>query len=1073
MSASSLTYARENEVQIPKSSFLAFRLSYGDIATVAENAKCTLLGKVPDIYLNERNPGIISSIRKIARKTVSKRVKGTISVIHRSVRGGYRYQEGINEDSNANDGRTHRTNSKFAMNVKTELKKLELSQVSSNESFCSEQSVDNENSFYDESEPETDYDERDAVFNIPSTVLRTDTSLTPSDSTPSSYPYPPPEKFNFSDSLSIWDPAHNIARNAAHAVHNTIHTNDDTTNHVPDINIETADNTLHMPDVNAQTADVLPANLQPESTILSQSSELVPEKSTLVSNKVSTGKVTFSADTRSSRSKMTIAMPEPTQIQTEAISREIAVHEKFRRKIRRIAHQSKGRAKEGGNSLQQRLHNAVLRSYKEGEIITTDRMLVLIKEAYKNTNVNNFDELENCDVTVYERWTEYAVVLRKTSDIDAPITIQLYDTKTHSERAKKPTHSIRLNRQINSQFYSPTDKSICVTVPSKRGCFIFILKSRYQTTSFRWLNFVQQSIGIKRDSTFSIKIPDLKVFMEVKIPHNLIYQLMDKRDKINVIITDNGYKIEASRMIEFLRNAILGELRTKENVDYIGEWLKKNPNPWFCFKRYDRLEWIRNDSELFFIQHQLLKSSYQLEFRQMVSEPRTVTKQGISHVEPYPIEGFLSRLNNIAGREMSLFRTFHKMLYFFSSGHILFFTSYYRGVPPTPRSKVASEDELYEELLSVPEIYEKAPYELDENDHLPWLDNESFATYDEIALLEFERRTQQVAKAEGLLDLCHIREIRPVAVEHVQKPHKILQCLLWYSSAELIDQLEIIDAVFEIELVSGRVVKLQAPNRHIRDEWMRRLKELVMYWRTRTEDMLDRKVTVRRKNQQVLRINEYGDSNIVQEWDTIKHSQTEADPYIQNIGGLSMSNPVLMSGVLYQKNKKHSNFNQYLVVLCPGFLVLFSLFTRASTGSWKKASYYRHYLTIPIADCYIYSGFSTSLDLLDRQKEFDSMNPGHHSLPRLYTDGWKSSEEEPLRCFTLWFGKKRSLSGRDQNTEELFKNVKNEMPKNPGLINMIRKLGVTGKSVVFMARSRQERENWVSRIMTEIDRFSS
>lgn len=1059
MSTSSLTYAKENEIKLPKSSFVAFRLCYGDIETVSENAKCVLLGHAPDIYLNTKNPGIISSIKKLARNSISKRFKGTISVIHRSIRSGYKYQEGDNGDlslkaeQNDKPNVFVKSNTKFMNNFRTELKRLELAQATF-DSFSdfgsdSEQSVaDYENSYYNDSDTETnEEDERDATFNIPSSSSQTDSTI---NTPPSSYPYLHPDMLDPNDSLvQKWKPE--IESENPNLIHN-----------IPHFDINNVDDNSDSHMASRITSPM-------ESVVLSELNEIKP------TSLKPENKVTFSPDTRrSSRSKMSIAMPEPTQLNAEEISREIADNEKFRKKIKRIAHNSKGRAKEGGWSLQQKLYNAVLKNYKDGEIIKTDRMLVLVKEAYKNTNVIKFNELENCDVNVYERWAEYVVVLRKTSALEAPIIIQLYDTKSHSERAKRAAHQIKLNRKVSAQFYSSTDKSICLTVPSKRGCLIYILKSRYQTASFRWLYFVQQSIGRKLEPTFNIQIAGVKLDMEITIPNNLIYQFFDRREKLNIIVAEKGYKVESSRMIEFLKNAIIGKLKSKEHVDYIGKWLKDNPTPWFCFKQYDRLEWIHNDSELFFIQHQLLKHTYHLEFQQMTSEPRTVTKQGYSFTEPYPIEGFLSRLNNIAGREISLFRTFHKMLYFFSSSHILFFTTYYRGIPPTPRSTISSDNDIYEELLSVPEIYEKSPFKLDENKHLSWLDSKSFTTYDEIALLEFERRTQQIAKAEGLLDLCQVKEIRPVPSEDVQKPHKLLQCLLWYSSQQDIDNEEIVDAVFEIELVNGRIVKLQAPNRHIRDEWIKRLNELVIYWRAKASDKLNRKVAIRRQNQQVLKINEYGDSNILQEWDTIKHAQTNADPYLQNIGGLAMSNLVLMSGILYQKNKKHSNFNQYFVVLCPGFLLLFSLFTRVSpTGAWRKASYYKHYLTIPISDCYIYSGFATSLDLLDRQKEFDSMNPGHHSLPRLYTDGWKSSEEEPLRCFTLWFGKKRSLSGRDKSTEDefLFENSKNDMPKNPGLINMIRKLGVTGKSVVFMARSRQEREFWVLKIMTEIDRF--
>ena len=44
--------------------------------------------------------------------------------------------------------------------------------------------------------------------------------------------------------------------------------------------------------------------------------------------------------------------------------------------------------------------------------------------------------------------------------------------------------------------------------------------------------------------------------------------------------------------------------------------------------------------------------------------------------------------------------------------------------------------------------------------------------------------------------------------------------------------------------------------------------------------------------------------------------------------------------------------------------------------------------------------------------------------------------------------------------------------KNPGMVTMIRKLGITGKSIMFTANSRQERDRWTMCILSEMDRLT-
>lgn len=1044
MSISSLTPIDNPQIRIPKSSFIAFRLIYSDSKTISETSKCVFLGRIPDVWLDEKRSGILSSSTSHMKDRVAKNFRSTVSTIHSSVRNGATTNDEIEFADQNPEGEINifsRSNKAFSKQLKKELSRLKSS---SKDSLIP---------------PETDFDDASIInANIESDANReSDTGL---DTGLESDTYSRISDNNFTPQSSYSSNNYNQKMEVVSPVKSFFMPQQISSN-VPEFNIQPVESRYENTG-NERMKEV-------ESIVLEEG--INDEDRSKLNPKVN---FDTKAKRNSNFSKVSITKPQPTDSNPEDFLIAAEKHEKYRKKLKKLAQNSKARASAKKDNLQLKVYKSLLKSYKAGQVVRTDKMLVMVKEAYQVTHANKFSELEPFDTRVYERWNEFFVVLRKSNDASKPLIIQLYDAININESKKKPTYEIILSKDVHAQFYSTTDKSISISVPNELGLVIYIFQSHFQITSYKWLYFIKQVLGHNLDNTFNIHLVALDVKMNIKLPRDLKLELMESNDYIEVKKLENGYSVVHSRMIEYIKTVIFEQLKSKKGHPKICEFLKKTSNPWFCYKNYDRLEWIINNSELFYIQQQLLSKTFLLQFLELSQEPRTIESEGTLFHQPYPIEGFLARLTNTLGKEVSFLRTFHKMLYFFTSDHILFFTKYYRGVPPSSDGRISTSDDVSLLNQSIPDIYVKSPFDLDENNHITWLDSLNFEKHDEIALSEFERRTQQVAKAEGLLDLCSVKSVRPIPIEKVQKAHKILQCLLWYSSTSPLNDDEIIDSSFEIELINGSCVKLQAPSRTIRDEWIIRLKELVDFWRIKRSDFLSKAIDTRDINESHLNINEYVDSNVVQEANDLEFSHSYADPHIHNISSIAMLNSVIMSGHLYQKHKKHSNFSQYFVVLCPGFLLLFTLFRRSKvTGDWQKSSYFEHYLTIPIADCYLYSGNSTSLDLLDRQKDFDSMNPGHHSLPRLYADGWKSSEEEPLRCFTLWFGKKRHISGHDKFAEEKydFDSNKHTMPKNPGLVNMVRKAGFTGRSLVFMARSRQEREMWVSKIYTEIDRF--
>lgn len=166
-----------------------------------------------------------------------------------------------------------------------------------------------------------------------------------------------------------------------------------------------------------------------------------------------------------------------------------------------------------------------------------------------------------------------------------------------------------------------------------------------------------------------------------------------------------------------------------------------------------------------------------------------------------------------------------------------------------------------------------------------------------------------------------------------------------------------------------------------------------------------------------------------------------------------------MSGVLYRKPRKHATFKRYNVVLCHGEMLIFHNTYRSRTGTELPHVHQERHLTLSLRDCYIYSGLITENDLLYQNQTFDSSTPGRHPLPRVYQDGMTSHDEDTMTCFVLWHGMRRSLF---KMTNEDGRTVRHRVTQ----------LGASGKSIVFKARSRLERDAWVMSIGMEIERLN-
>lgn len=1120
----------DHEIPIPKSSFTAFRLLYGDAQEISYVSKVVLLGSIPKLWYREQNSSILRSITKASYSKVHKAARGVGNRVNSTYRFGanelYKdrnmkkflfltHQFGVNdfddtdsgndsEDFNLNYNEDDDDYLFWGVNDVVKKDDTDPAQSDMGRTPTAPRQTGTDVTQFGAEDENTKKD----TFKVPSIPSKSFPNNTQEVSNPSKSNLPlikigdesqpsvlSQQITEFPDSnaqssvessvQSFYSAVENIATNSSSKVNVNL----------PELNFPTSNNSSSSTDTikpetpesfsqpNGNLTDTrskdssLYSNMSPQESVLS-----APSNPKVRFQKTSTGEI----KRRSASAQFLKPEPEENPLILPLDPR----HERALNKIKAVASRTKRHVRGDIHNInQRRIFQKLLRSYKIGEIIKMEKMLVLVKQAV-NSNVavfTSFTEVEPCDTRILERWKEYIVVIRSTGEYDEPVLIQFYTRREipHEETSKHSNDELdfTLSKNCLVNFYSSLDKTIAIVKKGK----IYILRPQTPSSSVRWLTFLNETLGISNPGVFKVQIPKLSISVNVKVTEELFQKLVDEEANkyIRLICKRQGYHAHDSPVLEYLVQKIKSELTKAGYAKFVENWNNRSLVLALCWRHYDRLEWIFGETlSNLFLQHSMY-STHDLEIRVSQHYPKEVTTEATGTInEPTPIEGFLARLSSRHGNNRNFIgKQIFKFSYFFTSNQLLFFCRSYKALPPIPdyeyltEPKFLSNPENFEKIRShIPPIYEHNPYEADDNGHIKWLKpnltEEEFSQYDRFASYEYERRVVSIVRADSVIDMTDIVNVKAISADSLSAAVRAADNYAWEESlATLKDESdESKDSFFQIEFQNGTFFTLKARSSSIRNEWVSRLTELIKYWKLRLADDIKKIHEVKFTNIARLNIDDYMEANVGEATPKWENSRGVADPAVHNITPNAMFRPIVRCGMLYQKPKKHAVFNNYFVCLIPGFIILYKVFSRNMNGLALPTTHYKHYFTIPLNECYIYSGSTSGMDLLDRDSEIDRVNLDRNSLPRIYKDGWISSEDEASRCFTLWFGTKRAIAGKMlmKNKEAEFNDYGSE---NPGIIKMVNRLGVTGRSVVFMCRSRQERDLWVNNIYTEVERF--
>ncbi|KAL3482257.1 Pleckstrin homology domain-containing protein [Aspergillus californicus] len=718
------------------------------------------------------------------------------------------------------------------------------------------------------------------------------------------------------------------------------------------------------------------------------------------------------------------------------------------------------------------------RKVEEGEVVKAKKMLVRVEETIKEELPDDYSEFDSLrmETRVQDNWREFLVVCRSTSDQEAPFTLQMYKTRVvpkiqDPDRKASPYHEITLGRKVvKMNLYSSLDKTIAVWHKSKRGTKIYILRTSSTAHAVEWYTFIAYTLGGHRASSLAINVPDLAVSL---IFNNPFKQLEAANSQGQQGVTAHS-KCAIANQSAYL-SVIRGCMKMLENQSEWSEVIKKWSNVdkmGLAWKRYDRLEWIHGPNEEEMYGSLAMQGTHELELRPKQHYGTSVGHGATREEEPVPIEGFLIRLTSQKGVHQRMNRIFTKRLYFFCQDQYLFFTQPSQALPPTPpilcrqESDIPSTQEILDET---PLSYEIDPFPLQDGE-ISWLSNgnaEHLKQRDEEAYAQLHRNIYNLSNAEGFINLCTVQNVRLIPNDlntDIQRNWETGASEPTNNAQEGNRCGESEDARFEIILDSGLVVRFQAYNRTTRDEWTNRLDALAKYWKARTAaDAVELKDT-RKRNLEILGIDEELESVIGQYAKKWEVKKAEASPLLHNMCSLLGCRSIKISGILHKKPRRHASFKRFHVVLTSGKLLVYHSSLRRRNGIEIPHIHDNLESSIDLENCYIYSGILTEGDLLYSNQTFDSNHPGHGALPRVYlaSDLYTSSDEDSAITFVIWQPIRKNLF----RAQEL-----GEKGQTRQTLKQVSKLGAHGRTIVFKARSRVEKDRWVLSIASEIDRL--
>lgn len=688
-----------------------------------------------------------------------------------------------------------------------------------------------------------------------------------------------------------------------------------------------------------------------------------------------------------------------------------------------------------------------------GTLLHHGKLLVQVR-ASKHT-VSHAREKDTTTTTVARRWREFVVVVRAGSPHPRVQFYRSRSVRNHDTRARHESLDFVLSPHCSVSVFSPMDHLVAVCVPgSPTGTTVYVLKAQSPSESARWHAFLYRlSTGPFADRV-DISVPDLDLALSVRLRGHALAPL-----PATVLVSAHG---RLGSMGTVANHAVARCMRALRQLPAGRLWLLGADRLALCLRSVDRLEWVTPWNR-HLLWSGVCQRDWTVELRKVGIALRQHEGPASDHIPPVirittevdgtpvlvpvhirgatapangpvptipikvtgdtiqmggretapadpaptPIEGFLV----VVERAAHLSRLPVAFTYHHTHRHLWFTTRWQNTTIPPVDGGVECH-------------YAPLTVEHHQFTHLNGTRAE-FEEADRAALHEVRRRMHIVAGSARVTDLADVVLVEPCAA--VPAP-------AWGSEL----------AAFVVRTPTGSTT-YAAASEAVRDVWVRRLRAHVAYWTRHQTEEVREMLRVRQANAALVGVApERWSAGHTLSW---QHARLVASPVVHHAEVAARMSVVVVAGMLYEKARRTKVFVKRFVVVLPMHLVVFG---------WRKSGRHSRELAVPLKMCYVYSGRLSGEDLGVGELAYNLTDPELGGLPRVYPDGWRGLEEDKERVFTVWFGRKRAVAKEGEG---------------PGRMELANRLGVTGKSVVFMARSQQERDMWVVRLGAAMERW--
>ncbi|KAF9013461.1 Pleckstrin homology domain-containing protein [Cyathus striatus] len=689
-----------------------------------------------------------------------------------------------------------------------------------------------------------------------------------------------------------------------------------------------------------------------------------------------------------------------------------------------------------------------------GDVVLRDRMLVRVVYTKLETLSPAFDDSMNRTTRDlhYEAWGEFLVAWRKDN-------IEIYEDhsipgKEWITRRKHLSYVIPLkSSRTRLSLYSWADLTFCITCPpttrrlnqtasrwifsrDKEGTNIFVFKVKSRSRAYDWTWQLWRHMGGRIPTSIDIQNPTLSTKVKIDIPDSSVADMQE-------VLTRKGVLDLCMNLLQQVRD-------WKSLVER--EIVKGRPLQ-LCWRVGANLDWIWLDQDVngndrpwvilcgLAFRHSAKPPTLEIRLADHCSS-HIFLKSGHRVDQPPEIEGYVDRIRPNTQTKQPLYLAVH-------DGNL--FTLYPSvAKPPSPPSLILKMGEFNEYLYSLRHT-------------------------------EIQRGSMQIMNATGVCDLRSIAAVRrafQVTPPHTHDHREVSSDneAAWFATWSTQDATTVGDdedaggedafnaaedkvrlkmrRSFELLLISGNVIRFEAHSCHAANEWIHRLRALILYWKARHR--VDAKEEV--ELAQAVRSRLTPQVRACQgEHETAPLPPPDLSapfPAMNNLFNwctIGRCKSIVKGGKLYVRKGLRGQYKLVQMFLVNGHLIQFQIKPQSSLHTAKRKK-------ISLMDAYVCSGYFAAIALPKGQYSPNAPPPA-----RRYQDGLEADDRDEDMLFMIWY-----------RPQTIIFNNKSDLQANisaPVVSKSVPNLSTKFKLLVCRTRSKLERDSWCWALNCEIEQI--